>query len=511
MKKALKLFLAFVMVFNTCAVATAAVHDNYDQDPAAIEDELDQEELANAIIVPLGDINAEAAIETFSIADIGVPGVDNPDAYWDRRHSYAEIEQLSKTLADTYPDLIKRYSIGHTWRENMIWCMEMTSPVGDRASKIPVALIGNIHGGEHEAGESTTYTGWWLATQYGKDARATRVLDEYIVYVVPVLNIDGWLHTELSGTSTRQNARPIDRNGDGVAFSDPYVDVTGDSFIGSLYRGTSDTTPPTANSANLIGRESKDFDNNGKTGDDPRYSDIDMNRTFDHMWHRYDVDTPNVGANTWTGAGPQAASEPEVRAIQNFLIAHPVYALIAAHTGIQCVLYPWCWTREPSPDDAFFATTARAMADAYESKTVPGHGAFATFYTMCSNRDYPTSSEMIDWAYGRLGVHAYTVEVYNPSNSTTPGANTWGAVPAPAATWQYVGQMYSNNGRVLLGDNVWCYTTGAQQVTGRVAPRDQHVMCEGFREAALTMFFSEPHGDGPKVPDYLKWEAGLWY
>ena len=30
-----------------------------------------------------------------------------------------------------------------------------------------------------------------------------------------------------------------------------------------------------------------------------------------------------------------------------------------------------------------------------------------------SYEDYPTSAEMIDYAYGRLNIHAYTIEVYS--------------------------------------------------------------------------------------------------
>jgi hypothetical protein len=42
-------------------------------------------------------------------------------------------------------------------------------------------------------------------------------------------------------------------------------------------------------------------------------------------------------------------------------------------------------------------------------------------YEKQSAHDYQTDSEMIDWAYGRLGIHAYTMEVYTPGEPAAEG------------------------------------------------------------------------------------------
>ena len=96
--------------------------------------------------------------------------------------------------------------------------------------------------------------------------------------------------------------------------------------------------------------ESPDWDGNGIPGDDPRNSGIDMNRTFDYQWNRFDVDTVEtgvVGANAYNRAGSSAATEPEVQAVQNFLLNNKIDALASLHTGIQSVLYPWCYRASP--------------------------------------------------------------------------------------------------------------------------------------------------------------------
>ena len=91
-------------------------------------------------------------------------------------------------------------------------------------------MFGNIHGGEQQSGQSAAYTAWWLATQYGKDPAATKILNKYNVYIVPLINPDGYDWSFY--VSTRQNMRPTDnerRRGDRSATRAPTPTVTASS------------------------------------------------------------------------------------------------------------------------------------------------------------------------------------------------------------------------------------------------------------------------------------------
>jgi hypothetical protein len=467
----------------------------------------------------------------FSASVLGTaagPNIREPElvkTFWDQRHTLEEFETLYKELAATYPDTVKLYSIGHTWEERPLWCLEISADVRSpqTAGKTPIALIGNIHGGEHESGESVAYTAWWLPSAYAAgDPEAKRAMEGYVTYVIPVMNPDGYVNSFYRGT--RQNMRPMDKNGVGGPYSDSYVDLNGDGKIGQMYLGgTADAPPASRPSSNLLGYESRDGDGNGVFGDDLKGSNIDLNRTFDYLWNFYrPYETPSKGANAWSSAGPDAASEPEVRAIQNFLTARPPAALISAHTGIQCVLYPWCYAPNdaanmPASDIAFFETTAEAMRATYE-KTVQTVRPNARFYVKQSYDDYPTSAELIDWAYGRLGTHAYTVEVYSGGTPSANPANDshyrWDDAAWSGSfrdKWDYLGTVTDGQRGAAQQryENVWIYTSAAQQRLGE-APPDQQIMGEGFKDCALTMIFSEPaytpHAD---APEWLRWEIGL--
>lgn len=421
---------------------------------------------------------------------------------WNARYKFAELEAQLQQINEAYPGITSLYSIGHTWRERTLWCMEITNPEIAKEDKNGIAVIANIHGGERESATSAMYFAWWL-TQNCETDEVKAILDSNTVYIIPVMNPDGYEQSFV--TNTRPNMRPRDLNGDGVAFSDPYTDINGDGYISTLYRGVADAQPDRY-ATRPFGTESPDWDGNGLLGDDPRSSGIDLNRTFDYQWNRFDVETVNseqgvIGSNSFSSAGPDAASEPEVKAIQDFLVNNDIDALATLHTGIQCVLYPWCYrpydAEVDSEDILYMKEVAAQMAAKYQETT--GRG----FYSMSSYEDYPTSAEMIDYAYGRLGIMAYTIEVYNGGKSEDGdiSACKW-ENNLPEATWVFYTQdelaamgldvanlKDSDNAPLAEGEGLWFYTSSTAQMVDK-APENQDLMAEGCKDALLVMINS---------------------
>lgn len=443
---------------------------------------------------------------------------------WNYRYTYAELEAQMRTICEEYPDLTQMYQIGHTWRERSLWCVEITDETVAKEEKTGIAVFGNIHGGERESASCAMYFMWWL-TANSKTEKVQDLLKDYVVYVIPVINPDGYEQSFV--INTRENMRPLDLNGDGIPFSDPYTDLDGDGAIGYLLPGKADddmtwltegpwyiTYLPEFQQKTL-GLESPDWDGNGILGDDPRNSGVDMNRTFDYQWGRYDIDAEGTELGTigdpssFPSAGGLAALDPEIQAVQNFLIKTDVNALVTLHTGIQCVLYPWCYRQfDPSIDGEdilFMKDTAAKMAAAYQNTT--GRG----FYTKSSWEDYPTAAELIDWSYGRLNIHSYTIEVYCPGKSATGDiAECCWEDDLPEATLKF----YTLNEVAAMGldlssfdlgnaEGVWFYTP-SDNLDTNYAPADQDIMCEGCKDALLVMMESEPYGQGWTVPWYLQ-------
>lgn len=436
---------------------------------------------------------------------------------WSVRYAYAEIEDQLKSINAVYPEITSLYPIGRSWQERSLWCMEITNPAVAKEEKTGIAVMANIHGGERESAASAMYFAWWLTENSASD-EVQAILDNYTVYVIPVINPDGYEQSFVY--NTRPNLRPMDNNGDGGPFSDPYADVDGDGYIATLYRGVADSQPDPRKTASF-GMESPDWDNNGILGDDARNSGIDMNRTFDYQWNRFDIETVGsengvIGCNAWFSAGSSAATEPEVQAVQNFLLNNEIDALATLHTGIQCVLYPWCYRpydeQTDSGDIPYMQEVAANMAAAYQETT--GRG----FYSKSSYEDYPTSAELIDYAYGRLNIKAYTIEVYNGGKSKSGDISEckWENT-LPEAKWVFYTQdqladmgydpasLTDKKGVGLAeGEGLWFYTSPTAQMVDKT-PEDQELMAEGCKDALLVMIASEPYGEGYTKPEYLNW------
>lgn len=535
--------------------------------------------LAMAILLTM---SAFAAGDT-SLADIEKPDGDfavPANLYMDwsgstatqqaKHHSYADYETLMKELAATYPALCSLYSIGHTAMERQLWCLEITNSQSERSKeeKTGIGIFGNIHGGEMESAESAMYTAWWILLNSDSDY-VEYMLDNYVLYCVPMINPDGM---EQSFTyNVRYNLSARDADGDGLVFSDPYTDVNGDGFISDVFIGQSglDIRQMTASRNRLscgdvtlefIGMESPDWNLDGQMGNDPRSSGIDLNRTFDYMFGAYDITTYNVnnisytgyepgsilGNNAWSTNGQEngPAHEAEAAAVQNFLANTPMNALVTLHTGIQCVLWPWCYREadyETETDLAQMAAVGAKMAAAFSS-AASADGITRNCYYRSSWSDYPTSAELIDWAYGRLGIHAYTVEVYSSGDSdpTLAEADEWagsylnydGSLTA-GTTWQNGSQLetmaasyiteYTYEQVIGTGDgclgfteaqaqalglepgkSLYFNTTQTAQMSG-ICPTNMDLMVEAAKEAILVMIEAEPYGDGFQCPGYLRY------
>lgn len=95
-------------------------------------------------------------------------------------------------------------------------------------------------------------------------------------------------------------------------------------------------------------------------------------------------------------------------------------AALTFHSGSTSVLWPWCYTATPAPDDARLSSVGAKAAQAM------GFNTYAASYF-----DYPTQGEYIDYAYMKSKTLAFTVEV---SLVKTPAVST---IPQIVATaWQ---------------------------------------------------------------------------
>ena len=130
---------------------------------------------------------------------------------------------------------------------------------------------------------------------------------------------------------------------------------------------------------------------------------VDPNRNYDFHWG--EEGSSGLLAHP-TYRGPAAESEPEVKANADFQREIRPDMVVTMHTGIAEFYWPWGWTHEVSPDDAFFTSLEKPFEEATNGRVDAMQGAEL----------YIVSGASDDWAYGVLGAPGFTYEVHEDQN-----------------------------------------------------------------------------------------------
>ncbi|MFC1731663.1 M14 family metallopeptidase [candidate division KSB1 bacterium] len=188
-------------------------------------------------------------------------------------------------------------------------------------------LGGSTHGNEYTGTEVCLYTINKLVSGYGSDSQITRLVDDKVFYICPIINPDGVYNSVEQDISQRANSMTIDDDNDGKINEDGPDDINGDGHITRFrYKdpdgnyiiddvdprlmvqlGEDETT--TKQRYSILRREDIDNDGDGRRGEDSE-SGIDLNRNFPEGWFN---DEGFSG-----GSGTYPTSAPEVHAVVEF-------------------------------------------------------------------------------------------------------------------------------------------------------------------------------------------------
>jgi murein tripeptide amidase MpaA len=344
-----------------------------------------------------------------------------PTPRFDTFPRHAELGELLAAYAAARPDLIERRSIGRSWEGRDIWLMVVTHrATGPDTEKPAFWVDGNIHAGELTACTACLYWLHQLASTYDTDPRIRHLLDTRAVYLVPRLNPDG---AELALADRprfiRSSTRPY-------PYDEPFVDglnvedADGDGRV--LYMRVPDPhgayKPHPDEPRLMVPREPGEFGgtyyrlmpegtllnyDGVRIVTNPDREALDLNRNFPAYW-RQEFEQ--------TGAGPYPTSEPEVRAMVQFLVEHPnVGAAISYHTHSGVILRPMGTQSDDdmTPEDLWIY---QRLSDLGAKAT--GYPAISAYHEFRYHpKEVITGTQ--DWVYEHLGALFWTVEIWAPN------------------------------------------------------------------------------------------------
>jgi len=341
------------------------------------------------------------------------------DHYW----LFSEVEGALKEWASAYPNLCVLESAGKSGQGREIWAVTLTNAASGCASSKPAFYFdGNHHAGEVTGSMISMYTIKYLLENYGKDERVTRILDRYAVYAIPRISPDGaevYLTTPDTLRSVprfypypnpeeREGLYPADIDGDGEILLMRVKDPAGEWKVspkdpGALVRREPDEECGTFYRIYVEGLV-RDYEGGEIKTAPPKWA-IDLNRNYPYGWAP-DTRQP--------GAGEFPLSEPETRAVAEFVVKHPNISLgFTFHTTGGVILrVPGSHPAAKSPQRDIQALIAIGEMGTEETgyPCIPCYEDFSGG----TPESYSTGA-FDDWLYEHRGILSYTVETWNQS------------------------------------------------------------------------------------------------
>ena len=222
---------------------------------------------------------------------------------------FGDIETKLLAMANDRPDLVTLVDIGDSIEGRDIWALRIS---GSPSGKPAVLLNGTQHAREWISPMVNMYVADRLVYGYDTDPQIRSRLDQAEVFIVPVVNPDGYVFSWTDERLWRKNRR---------------------------------------------------YNANGSYG-------VDLNRNWDANWGGAGSSgTPS--STTYRGTAP--FSEPETTALRDFFIANPqIVSNIDYHSYGQYVLSPYGYTYELSADHELLMDIGTAM----QSEIAAVHGEF---------------------------------------------------------------------------------------------------------------------------------------
>ena len=332
---------------------------------------------------------------------------------YDHYFKYDELKDNLLFLQKTYPDLMDLEVNCVTKEGRNQYVAILGSKAKKSALEKPALYIdGNIHAGEVTASMCAMHTVDYLLSNYHSDPEVRKILDEYTLYVIPRVTPDG-AEVYLSSPASLRSANRIhedekggikeeDLDEDGVIrmmrIKTPYgawKKDPEDPFLMKL-RDPSDSEGEFYDIYPEGILEEYEGSENLKVRKDPW--GLDFNRNFPYGW------CPEPRQD---GAGDYPLSNPETKAIADFVLAHPnIGGAALGHTSGGIILYPP--GTKPSTN-APMSDIEALKAIAHMGEEELGYQPLNIFDAFLQSKESYDSGALDDWLYETKGIPSYTV------------------------------------------------------------------------------------------------------
>jgi len=275
------------------------------------------------------------------------------DAFYSSYHTYDEIISWVQQLVAANPSLTQLVKIGTSYEGRLQYAVKVsTGQLNSTTPKPALWFDGGIHAREWISTATVIYMLGHIVSDHATDPDIKALLDQFDIYVLPLLNPDGYVYTWTTDRMWRKNRR---------INSAPFTKCVG----------------------------------------------VDLNRNWDYHWGDSN-ETSDTFPCSEAYRGPSAFSEVEVSNIASFFKSlKNLKGYINFHSYSQLWMFPWGWTVDPTPDFDLFTKQGNQVVKAFAEPygTVYESGQISTII-------YIAYGSSCDWLYGTLNItYAIGVEL----------------------------------------------------------------------------------------------------
>lgn len=165
--------------------------------------------------VPPGLLLTEDDIQMSDCSDIDI-------LQWDTYPTFSAYVNMMNEFESTYPDLCKIYKIGESINGRDLLFAKVTDNINEEEKEPEFCWTSTIHGNETFGYMASLRMINYLLSNYGSDARVTRLVDSIEIWIAPLFNPDG---TYYGGDNTVMSARRYNANGSDMNRDHPGPDA----------------------------------------------------------------------------------------------------------------------------------------------------------------------------------------------------------------------------------------------------------------------------------------------
>lgn len=337
----------------------------------------------------------------------------------DRYYRYAELTALLHRWAEDHPGLLSTEKFGESLEGRDLWALTLTDRSTGAPEEKPAYFVdANIHASEVTGVATILWLINYVLTNAETDEAIRRLLAETTIYLVPAVNVDA-MNLMLTGDQfyfrSSKRAFPHKEQQDGLVEKD----IDGDGTLVTMrIKDPAGLWTPSSHEPRIMRRRGPD-----EFGGDyyfllpegeiqnwdgatipiaPSLHGLDANRNFPADWEPFWVQN---------GAGAYPLSEPETKALADFLIAHPnIHGSQHFHTFSGCILRPP--TAYPTADMPLLDRSAFiAIGKMGEEET--GYPCIGIYDDFAYDKKKALKGGLLDWVYEQLGVLPFSTELWS--------------------------------------------------------------------------------------------------